>query len=299
MAEVSLTTPNTFNEAPGWIPVLVLPSTAVACRSLLPAWAFMWILAFAIYFGLKWLTWWRAQWQISRPVWRSVAYLLAWPGMNAGGFLDPNQRVPLPAAATWLWATAETVLGAALLWGVARSVPPTHPLLRGWVGMVGLILVLHFGTFQIVACAWQSLGVKAERIMQGPFRATSLTEFWGKRWNLGFRELAHELIFRRVSRKLGAGNAGFLVFVVSGLVHDLVISLPPRAGYGLPTLYFLLQGAGVRIERSRLGTRLGLARGARGWVFMMVFLVAPIFWLFHPWFVMRVILPFMQAIHAL
>jgi alginate O-acetyltransferase complex protein AlgI len=102
-----------------------------------------------------------------------------------------------------------------------------------------------------------------------------------------------------MSRKLGAGNAGFLVFVVSGLVHDLVISLPPRAGYGLPTLYFLLQGAGVRIERSRLGTRLGLARGARGWVFMMVFLVAPIFWLFHPWFVMRVILPFMQAIHAL
>ena len=32
---------------------------------------------------------------------------------------------------------------------------------------------------------------------------------------------------------------------------------------------------------------------------MMVFLAGTLFWLFHPWFVVRVILPFMQAIHAL
>jgi hypothetical protein len=32
---------------------------------------------------------------------------------------------------------------------------------------------------------------------------------------------------------------------------------------------------------------------------MAVFVAGPVFWLFHPWFVLRVILPFMQAIHAL
>jgi hypothetical protein len=32
---------------------------------------------------------------------------------------------------------------------------------------------------------------------------------------------------------------------------------------------------------------------------MAVVITAPVFWLFHPWFVMRVIIPFMQAIHAL
>jgi alginate O-acetyltransferase complex protein AlgI len=90
-----------------------------------------------------------------------------------------------------------------------------------------------------------------------------------------------------------------LVFAVSGLIHDLVISLPARAGYGLPTLYFLLQGAGVTVERSRLGRRLGLGQGLRGWLFMAVFLTVPVLGLFHPWFVLRVILPFMQAIHAL
>ncbi|MHB8677874.1 MAG: MBOAT family protein [Candidatus Acidiferrales bacterium] len=259
----------------------------------------MWILSLSIYLSLKWLTWWRARLRIAHAAWRSAAYLLAWPGMDAGTFLDARQHGSPPVVRAWLWATFETILGAILFWVVARSIPPGQPLLRGWAGMMGLILLLHFGGFQIVALLWQSLGVKAEPIMSAPLRSTSLAEFWGKRWNLGFRQLGHELIFRPLHRRLGAATAGFFVFVVSGLIHDLVISLPARGGYGLPTLYFLLQGAGVAVERSRFGQRLGLGHGARGWCFMMVFLVAPVFGLFHPWFVLRVILPFMRAVHAL
>jgi len=283
----------------GWLPVSVLPLAAIAARKLLPPWGFMWILAFNIYFGLKWLTWWRARTPIAHAPWRSVAYLLAWPGMDAESFLDARQNVPPPSRLSWFWATFETGLGAILLWVVARSLPEREPLLRGWVGMFGLILLLHFGTFQVVGLVWQSLGVKAKPIMSAPLRSTSLGEFWGKRWNLGFRQLAHELIFRPMHRTLGAEAAGFLVFVVSGLIHDLVISLPARAGYGLPTIYFVLQGAGMTIERSGFAKRLGLGRGVRGWFFMVVFVAGPVFWLFHPWFVLRVILPFMQAIHAL
>jgi hypothetical protein len=271
--------------------------TAVACRDRLPPWAFMWILSFAIFLSVKWLTWWQARSRIAHPAWRSAAYLLAWPGMDAGSFLDARQVVSPPAPRTWLWAACETILGASLLWAVARSVPAGHPLIRGWVGMVGVILLLHFGIFQAVALLWQSVGVKADSIMSAPLRSTSLGEFWGKRWNLGFRQLAHELIFRPLYRTLGPNATGFLVFVVSGLIHDLVISLPARGGYGLPTLYFVLQGAGVTVERSRLGQRFG--QGASGWCFMMVFLAVPVFGLFHPWFVLRVILPFMRAIHAL
>jgi hypothetical protein len=127
--------------------------------------------------------------------------------------------------------------------------------------------------------------------MSAPLRSASLGEFWGKRRNLGFRQLAHQLIFRPLHRTLGAGAAGFLVFGVSGLIHDLVISLPARGGYGLPTIYFLLQGTGTTIEHSRFGKRLGLGQGLRGWAFIMAFLAAPVFLLFHQWFVMRVILP--------
>jgi membrane bound O-acyltransferase family protein len=259
----------------------------------------MWILSFAIYFSLKWLTWWRARSRIAHPSWRSAAYLLAWPGMDADAFLDAKERVAPPVPSAWLAPTFETILGATLLWVVARSTPQGQPLLRGWVGMVGLILLLHFGTFHLVALVWQSAGVEAEPIMSAPLRSTSLGEFWGKRWNLGFRQLAHELIFRRLYRSLGAEAAGFLVFVASGVIHDLVISVPARGGYGFPTLYFLLQGAGVTFERSRIGRRFGLGRGLRGWCFMVMFLTVPVFGLFHPPFVLRVILPFMRAVHAI
>jgi Membrane bound O-acyl transferase family len=283
----------------GWLPISILPFAVAACHNLLPPWVFMWILSFTIYLSLKWLTWWNARSRITHPVWRSAAYLLTWPGMDADTFLDAGQPVPPPALTMWLWATFETILGATLLWVVARSIPPGQSLLRGWVGMLGLILLLHFGTFQLLALLWRSLGVKAEPIMSAPLRSTSLGEFWGKRWNLGFRQLAHELIFRPLYPRLGPTTAGLLVFLVSGLIHDFVISLPARGGYGLPTLYFLLQGTGVTIERSAFGKRLGLGQRLRGWCFAMVFLTVPVFGLFHPWFVSRVILPFMRAIHAI
>jgi hypothetical protein len=219
--------------------------------------------------------------------------------MDAEAFLDASKSVRSPPARTWLWATLETALGGVLLWVVARSIPEGEPLLRGWLGMAGLIFLLHFGTFQIVSLIWQSIGVQATPIMSSPLRSMSLAEFWGKRWNLGFRQLAHELIFRPLHRKVGVDVAGFLVFVLSGLIHDLVISLPARGGYGLPTAYFVLQGAGMTIEHSRFGKRIGLGRGWQGWLFMAVFAAGPVFWLFHRWFVLRVIVPFMQAIHAL
>jgi hypothetical protein len=283
----------------GWIPVVGLPLAAVACRSVLPPWALMWVLAFAIYFSLKWLTWWRARARVTHPAWRSAAYLLAWPGMDAEAFLDASQRVQPHARLTWLWAILETILGAVLLWVGARSVPQGEPLLRGWLGMLGLILLLHFGTFQIVGLLWQSIGVDAKPIMSAPLRSASLSEFWGTRWNLGFRQLAYDLIFRRLRRRTSAAVAGFLVFIASGLIHDLVISVPARGGYGLPTAYFTLQGLGVALERSPFGKHVGFRQGIRGWLFMALLTAGPVFLLFHPPFVLRVILPFMKVLHAL
>jgi hypothetical protein len=283
----------------GWLPISVMPLIVISCRNLLPSWVFMWTLSLAIFVGLKWLTWWSARARVHHPAWRSIAYLLAWPGMDADAFLDAQQRVPPPTSAAWLWATLKTILGVILLWIAARSFPAKEPLLRGWVGMLGLILVLHFGSFHLIALVWQTFAVNAKPIMSSPLRSTSLAEFWGKRWNLGFRQLSYELVFRPLHRTIGAGAAGWVAFLASGLIHELVISLPARGGHGLPTTYFLLQGAGISVEHTRFGKRFGLGRGVQGWLFMAVFVAGPVFWLFHPWFVLRVIVPFMQAIHAL
>jgi hypothetical protein len=127
----------------------------------------------------------------------------------------------------------------------------------------------------------------------------SLGEFWGKRWNLGFRQLSYDFIFQPLHRGLGVAGATLLVFLFSGLIHESVISFPARGGYGLPTGYFLLQGLGVILERSSLGKMLALRGGISGWVFMAAMTAGPAFWLFHPPFVMRVVLPFMRAIGAI
>lgn len=265
----------------------------------MPAWLFMWALSFGIFAGLKWMTWWKARSRIAHSAGRSFAYLVAWPGMDAETFLDAEKRPLKPTAQQWLWAALKTALGVALLWGIARRIPDRLDLLRGWIGLFGLIFQLHFGTFHLIALFWQTVGIAAEPIMSKPILSKNLSEFWGKRWNLGFRQLAHDLIFRPLCKRTGVATAGLLVFAASGLIHDLVISLPARGGYGLPTGYFLVQGLGVAVERSALGRRLGLQQGSTGWIFMAVVTAAPAFWLFHPAFVLRVILPFMRAVHAL
>src|SRR4029077_9104708 len=132
----------------------------------------------------------------------------------------------------------KTSCGAALIWIVARRIPAEHPLVIGWVGMLGLMLILHFGTFHLIALAWQAAEVNARPIMQAPASATSLSEFWGKRWNLGFRQLTHGLVFDPIRMRAGTAPALLAAFVASGIIHDFVISFPARGGYGLPTGYF-------------------------------------------------------------
>jgi Membrane bound O-acyl transferase family len=299
---VSIPTSSKSGESSLWIdalPLLVLPALVVALQNRMPAWLFMWALSFAIYAGLKWMTWRKARARVNHSAGRSFAYLVAWPGMDAETFLDADKRPVRLSVQEWLWAGVKTALGAALLWTVARGVPEQDQLLRGWIGLFGLIFLLHFGSFHLIALFWQSVGIDAEPIMSKPILSKTLSEFWGKRWNLGFRQLAHDLIFRPLHKHTGVAAAGLVVFIASGLIHDLVISLPARGGYGLPTGYFVLQGLGVTLERSTLGRRLGLQKGPIAWIFLVIVTAAPAFWLFHPPFVLRVILPFMRAVHAL
>jgi hypothetical protein len=301
LASVS-TSPNPAKKSRLWIgtlPLIFFPAVVIARRTQMQPWCFMWALSFAIFAGLKWMTWWKARSRAAHSRWRSLAYLVAWPGMDAETFLDPLERSVKPSSRQWLWATLKTALGVTLLWVVARRVPEQQPPLRGWIGLFGLIFLLHFGTFHLIALFWQVMGVAAEPIMSKPTLSKTLSEFWGQRWNLGFRQLAYDLIFQPLHKRTGVAVAGLLVFVASGLIHDLVISLPAGSGYGLPTGYFILQGLGVTTERSALGRKMGLQKGPSAWIFMLIVSAAPAFWLFHPPFVLRVILPFMHAIRAL
>ena len=101
-----------------------------------------------------------------------------------------------------------------------------------------------------------------------------------------------------VASRLNLPAACLAAFLVSGLIHDLVISVPAGGGYGLPTAYFMVQGFAVLFEHSRTGRRMGLRGGWRGWVCTVIVTAGPAFWLFHPPFVRNVILPMLTAIGA-
>ena len=265
----------------------------------MPRWGFMWAMAFALYAGCKWLTYREARARgVASDRLSAFGYLLAWPGMDAEAFLSRTSRPAQPHPSEWIAASLKTLLGATLIWVVARTAVPVMPLLTGWIGMVGLIFVLHFGTFHLLSLGWRSIGVNAMPVMQNPLRSKSLAEFWGRRWNTAFHELATRFTFRPLRPIVGPAGATLLVFLISGLIHELVISIPAHGGYGLPTGYFLLQGMGVAGERTRLGRRVGLGRAWRGWLFTAVVAAVPAFWLFPPQFVGNVILPMLAFIGA-
>lgn len=274
-----------------------LPLLILLLRERLAPWLFMWLLAFAIFQWCKWITWSRSRGGSAGP-WRVAAYFLAWPGLDAEAFFGNHRHVASPRAGQWWMAWFKTLLGATLLWLITPRIPGIHTALKGWCGMVGLILTLHFGVFHLLALLWQRAGVQAKPLMANPLAARSLGEFWGIRWNSAFNQLVFELIFRPLQRKIGTHWAALLVFFASGLVHELVISVPARGGYGWPTGFFLLQGAGLLFERTWVGRSLGLRNGLAGWTYTVLFTAGPAYWLFHPPFVNQVILPFLKVIHA-
>jgi len=282
----------------GWAPLAVLPAAVLLLTPPdWPRWLLMWMLAFAVYAGCKWLTWRRTP--VAGVPWRRHAgYLLAWPGMAAGAFLRSAPRVEPPAARQWASAAAELLAGFALFWGAAWIVPEGQEIVLGWLGMVGIVLILHFGLFELLSCAWRSAGVAARPLMHRPLAAVRLSDFWGRRWNSAFRDLPHRFLFRPLTERLGPRWGVVAGFVVSGLVHELIISVPARGGYGGPTLYFGIQAAALVGERSRFGQSLGLGHGWRGWLATMLALALPVWALFHPPFVLTVVVPFMRALGA-
>lgn len=274
-----------------------LPFVVVLCfPPTLPRFAYMWTLSIAIFATCKWVTWIRRTASSPSP-WRNIAYLFAWPGMQADQFLHGN-ATPVPKSTEWIAGLVPFATGLLLLWAVIPRLPTAPPLATAWVGMVGMVLVLHFGLFQLMSCTWRQLGVDARPLMNQPTRSTSVTEFWGRRWNVAFRDLTHSLLFHPLARRYGPHCGCLLGFFASGLIHDIVISIPASGGYGLPTLYFSLQGLAVMTERSVIGKRLRLGRGLQGRLFTLAVLVAPIGLLFHTPFITEIILPWLKFLQT-
>src|SRR5262245_59346153 len=119
-----------------------------------PAWAVMWTLAVAIYAGCKWLSWRRASVSGASPG-MTLGYLLIWPGLDANTFLGRGRDVKRPERNEWIAALTKTAIGLIVLFVITARIPMNQPWVAGWVGMVGIVMSLHFGSFHLLSCIWR------------------------------------------------------------------------------------------------------------------------------------------------
>lgn len=283
--------PRSFR-ATAFVPLVILPAFALFLRNLVPSWAFMWLMAIALFLGFKWLTYATSRENLA-PLRTRFLYLAAWPGLAPDEFTRPLPESSRPSRTDWFPPARLLLVGFLLVVFVAPRI--SHPMVRGWVGMVGIILTLHFGSFHVLALVYRSFGLDARPLMLQPLRSDSLADFWGRRWNTAFAALADRQVFRPLARRIGPRSALVVVFIGSGLLHEAVITLPAGGGYGLPTLFFSIQAGGLLLERRPAFATHPIRRRALAWILLL----GPVGCLFPPVFVERVILPMLDSIQRL
>ncbi|WRX20538.1 Wax synthase domain - like 3 [Theobroma cacao] len=109
----------------------------------------------------------------------------------------------------------------------------------------------------LAATPAQFLGVELEPRFNAPLFSTSLQDFWGHRWNLRVSEILRATVYipvRRISTRIigprWASLPGvFLTFLVSGLMHELLVYHMTRERPTWEvTWFFILQGVFVDME---------------------------------------------------
>lgn len=221
--------------------------------------------------------------------WQWIGFAGFWVGMRPTIFAKVP-RSPRGSVAGYAWRGVRNmacglalVLAAQRVWLATVEWDDSHRLFLATVLLLpGLSLMLHFGAFNLLASWWRWMGAECDMVFRAPLQSKSLAEFWGKRWNLAFSEMTTLSIYRPLRGVFGNAPAMFVAFAFSGILHELAISVPVRAGFGLPLLYFALHGVAMLIE-SRCQALAGLIH-SRPWIgriWTLAWIVIPLPILFH------------------
>lgn len=221
--------------------------------------------------------------------WQWLGFAGLWVGMRPALFAA-MPRQSRTRVTDYLWrGIANLLLGFSLVIAARGAWLMTVDLDLMWrlllttiLLLPGISLMLHFGIFNLLTAFWRWMGVECDSIFRAPLKSASLTEFWGKRWNLAFSEMTSLAVFRPLKDAFGQLPAMLVAFVFSGILHELAISVPVRAGFGWPTLYFLLHGLAMLAENRWRGLAQTLAAYpwlGRLWTLAWILIPLPI--LFH------------------
>jgi Membrane bound O-acyl transferase family len=221
---------------------------------------------------------------------RFIGYLF-WFGMQPRQFLPeytPDKSQPVPTV-RGMFVNALTAV--VFLWILPCLLPADAPQgLRVASGLIGYVFLLMFTIFDAWALLYRACGVPVEKLWHCPLAATSLVDFWGQRWNRIFSGMLRDVMFRPLARRVGAGLALFTVFLYSGLLHEN-FSIGAGSGYGLPMLYFVIQGLGTWLESRRTLRRVFQRRPWLGRAWTTAVVLGPVTLLLHEGYREQVCVP--------
>jgi len=220
-----------------------------------------------------------------------TAFAIGWFGMNPGVFARKDLNKQSQGWQLILYGTSRIGIGFCIfIFGWLLSQQSifccVYSSFIAAFLLAGLSFMLHFGILNINSGIWNLLGIGTYALFRAPFKSPSLSEFWGRRWNFAFSEMISISVHRPLKNIANNTLATIIAFAFSGILHELAISLPVNRGYGLPSLYFVIQAIGLIAEK-----KLKLKSAFLRHVWVLIWLIAPISLLFHRYFLEGVIWP--------
>jgi len=153
---------------------------------------------------------------------------------------------------------------------------PDHAMFYRW--LCGLALFLSVPNLVNNVSVWitQALGYQMRPVHRQPYLATSLSDFWNRRWNLIVADFAARHVFLPVARRRGTTLGIWVVFAASALLHLWLGLMTSPWGLTLPfTFYFLFQAPFALLEK-RLQIKSWPTWAARTWTYLIV--IGPSLW---------------------
>lgn len=180
----------------------------------------------------------------SLPLMRYAVFAFLWFGMDPASFRNRRQGLSWKSdVGLGLGLMLAGTLGAWLVWAMEwRQI---------LVVFVPMSLGFHFGALRVLKGVLRATGFPVRTLFPNVLETQGIGDFWSRRWNAGYSQMMQRLVGRPVEALAGANAGVMAIFLVSGLLHELAITLPVRTGFGLPTVYFILHGVLTLIEKKR------------------------------------------------
>lgn len=185
-----------------------------------------------------------AEWAVRQnlPISRYLVFAILWFGMDPGTFQHRRSGLSWKNdVVIGLCLMVVGTLGAWLVWAMEW-----RQILLMFLPMS---LGFHFGALRVLKGGLRAAGFPVRTLFPNLLKAQGIGDFWSRRWNVGYSQMMQRLVGRPIEAKFGANAGVMAIFLASGLLHELAITLPVRAGFGLPTLYFMLHGLLTLLEK--------------------------------------------------